>query len=279
MDLIEVARLEEARQARGVAEIADETRAFGGGIAARGKPGSWLNNCVGMGLNGPVPREEIESVVSWYVEAGIEPRMEVSPFVEAAFLKDCAGLGLVAKSFESVLFRELGSCEDTSRAAGRALPVFSPPPELRIERIDPADPAMVRRYAEVVAANFFPPGVRPSENDIEVSMRCVRHPRTVALGAFIGDGLIGGGACEIADGVAALFGLSVNPEHRRRGIQQALIAARLNLAVDRGARVATIGSRPGAPTERNVRRMGFQMAYTKVVLAKSGPGLAPMFEG
>ena len=54
-----------------------------------------------------------------------------------------------------------------------------------------------------------------------------------------------------------------------------LIAARLNHAGTRGVRVATIGSRPGAGTERNVRRMGFQTAYTKVMLARSGPGLVP----
>lgn len=273
MDLIDIARIEEARQVRGVGEIADQSRPFGGGIATRSEPGSWLNNCVGMGLNGPVPRDEIESIVRWYTEAGIEPRMEVAPFVDAAFLKDCAALGLVARSFESVLFREIDG------RGGRVMPIFEPPPDLRIGRIDPADSAMVRRYAEVVAANFFPPGTSPTENDLEVSMRCVRHPRTVALGAFIGDRLIGGGACEITPEVAALFGLSVNAEFRRRGIQQALIAARLNLALDRGVRLATIGSRPGMPTERNVRRMGFQMAYMKVVLAKSGPGLTPMVEG
>jgi GNAT superfamily N-acetyltransferase len=65
----------------------------------------------------------------------------------------------------------------------------------------------------------------------------------------------------------------VLPEFRRRGIQQALIAARLNYAAARGARLATIGSKPGAGTERNVRRMGFATAYTKPVMVRPGPGL------
>ena len=75
------------------------------------------------------------------------------------------------------------------------------------------------------------------------------------------------------ENVWAFFGLRVLPEFRRRGIQQALIAARLNYAAARGARLATIGSRPGAGTERNVRRMGFATAYTKPVMVRPGPGL------
>jgi GNAT superfamily N-acetyltransferase len=88
--------------------------------------------------------------------------------------------------------------------------------------------------------------------------------------------MVGAGSVEFAGELCALFGLSVLPEFRRRGIQQALIAARLNEARRRGAHLATISGRPGAATERNVMRMGFALAYTKVILVKPGPGLTPM---
>ena len=65
------------------------------------------------------------------------------------------------------------------------------------------------------------------------------------------------------------------PRARRKGVQQALIAARLRVLRDRGVFLATIGSRPGEGTERNVWRMGFQVAYTKVVLVKPEKGLVP----
>jgi hypothetical protein len=42
----------------------------------------------------------------------------------------------------------------------------------------------------------------------------------------------------------------------------------------RGCILATISSRPGIPTERNALRLGFTMAYTKVILVRPGPGLA-----
>lgn len=73
--------------------------------------------------------------------------------------------------------------------------------------------------------------------------------------------------------VVAMFGASVLPTFRNRGVQQALIAARLNHGIEHGATMSSIGSKPGIPTERNARRMGFQLAYTKVHVVKPGPGL------
>lgn len=66
--------------------------------------------------------------------------------------------------------------------------------------------------------------------------------------------------------VGCFFGVSELPEFRRRGIQQALIAARLQACVDAGCELACIHSSPGIGTERNAARMGFALAYTKVTL-------------
>ena len=82
---------------------------------------------------------------------------------------------------------------------------------------------------------------------------------------------------DVTGACAALFGAAVAPDYRRRGIQQALVAERLRVARERGAKVATIGCRTGqepSGTERNARRMGFQAAYTKPHLVRPGPGLA-----
>lgn len=106
-------------------------------------------------------------------------------------------------------------------------------------------------------------------------MRAARHPRSVGVMAMLDGRCVGAGGMGLHDHVAALFGLSGIPEFRRRGIQQALIAQRLNIAAQMGRRLATIGSRPGASTERNVRRMGFQTAYVKPMVVRPGPGLAP----
>lgn len=266
MDLIDIARLEERRQAVGVSEIADEARPFAGGAATRGEPGSWINNVVAAGLDGPVDEDQLDSVIEWYTSKGIEPRLEVCPFVHEGLLGMLERRGFGVRAFENVFYRELD--------AGRAVePVHIPPAEVQIRPVDPIDAAVVREYCLVVVSGFFPPGVAPREADLEILARCLRHPRTTAFAAWADGRLVGGGAMEVAGDVAALFGLSVLPEYRRRGIQGAVIAARLAEAARRGAKIATISSRPGVATERNVRRMGFAVAYTKLVMAKAGPGL------
>ena len=271
LDLSEIARMEEHRQALGLSEVADAFERIAGGIVGRGAPGAWINNAVGLGFDGPVTRADVDRLAAYHQAAGTEPRVEVCPFADpslAAHLGDAGFRVAPHGGFESVFFRELHP--------GVIEPPVPTPPEVRIELVDPADDAACRAYALVAVGGFMPDGMAPREEDLAISIRCMRHPRTRAAAAYIGDRCVGAGAMEVAGPVAGLFGLSVDPEFRRRGIQQALMAYRLNLAAAAGAKVATIGTRPGVATERNARRMGFQMAYTKVVLTRPAAGLAPV---
>jgi hypothetical protein len=51
--------------------------------------------------------------------------------------------------------------------------------------------------------------------------------------------------------------------------------ARLRAAQDAGCRYASIHSRPDVATGRNALRLGFQVAFTKAIVTRPGPGLAP----
>jgi GNAT superfamily N-acetyltransferase len=267
VELIEIAEMEEARQARGLAEVAPESRPFAGGTAGRGQPGQWINYAVGMGMAGPVDEAECDEIIAWYVERGVEPRFEVSPFVGDEFLRMLEKRGFGVRVFENVFYREI----DRAR---RVEPVFATPREVEIGIVNPGDDAEIREYGAVAMSGFFPPGVSPTEANYEQVARGVKHPRSVAMVARVGGRIVGAGAMEVSGEAAGLFGLSVLPEFRRQGIQQGLIAARLNLAAERGARIACIGSKPGIGTERNVRRMGFDLGYVKLAMARAGEGLA-----
>ena len=65
-----------------------------------------------------------------------------------------------------------------------------------------------------------------------------------------------------------LFGGGVLDGKRRCGVQSALIRGRLLWGRDSGADMACIQGRPGGPTDRNARRAGFTLGYTKTVLTK-----------
>lgn len=102
-----------------------------------------------------------------------------------------------------------------------------------------------------VACRAFGPG---SEAIMRVNAALPGITRVVAWldGAPAGMGLMG---TEL--GVAMLFSGATLPQQRRRGVQSALLAARLHLAAQHGADFASVNVTPGSGSERNVRRTGF----------------------
>src|SRR5262249_12371585 len=87
--------------------------------------------------------------------------------------------------------------------------------------------------------------------------------------AALRDGVIAGGASfRAAEGVAQFTGAATAPAHRRRGIQTALVPARLADAVAAGADIAVVATQPGSKSQQNVQRRGFDLLYTRVILVK-----------
>src|SRR6266545_4784623 len=67
----------------------------------------------------------------------------------------------------------------------------------------------------------------------------------------------GGASIRLAEGVAQLTGAATAPAHRRRGIQTALLSARLADATAAGCDVAVVTTQPGSRSQQNVQRRGF----------------------
>jgi GNAT superfamily N-acetyltransferase len=70
------------------------------------------------------------------------------------------------------------------------------------------------------------------------------------------------------EGIAQLAGAATLPEHRRRGIQGALLAARLEAACRAGCELATVTTQPGSKSQENVQKQGFELLYTRAILVK-----------
>ena len=87
---IEIARMEEARQARAVVEVVPEFERIMGGAMTFLEPGSWANQACGIALSGPVTNDEIDRFVTFYESRGVEPRAEVAQFADPTLV---AGLG------------------------------------------------------------------------------------------------------------------------------------------------------------------------------------------
>jgi hypothetical protein len=271
IDLTLLARHETARLLAGCLHVATHSEPLAGGALLASERGTWCNFACGIALDGPLTDAQLDRLETFYIERGQEPRIETSPYIHADALAQLAQRAWVVRRFETVLYRPL-------RERDTFAPIVTSPTSLRVQVVQPGDDALLRTWARVQCEGFTPQGKQVRDEDVALALRTIDHHHSFAFLATIDGTPAAAGACEVRGTsdmpIAALFGHSTAQQFRRCGIQQAMIAARLAFARSRGAVVATIGGSPGAGTERNVRRMGFEVAYTMTVLVKPGDGLA-----
>jgi GNAT superfamily N-acetyltransferase len=268
LDLVEIARLEERRQANMLASVAPLVRPFAGGVMGFHEPGSWQNQASCVGLDGPVDDGEVDAMIDFYVSRGVEPRVELSPFADPSLINALGERGFVVREFEHVLARELPPGEDIEAQ----LP-FGRPAGLELSLVDKSDAEAVERAVVATIQGFYPDGDLP-EAMVDACRTTLLLDSTMTFIATIDGVLAAAGSLSCTSPVASLMGVSTAAQFRQRGIQQVLIAARLTAARERGCVLTTIGSRPGMSTERNAIRLGFRVAYTKVIVVRPGEGLA-----
>jgi N-acetylglutamate synthase-like GNAT family acetyltransferase len=68
--------------------------------------------------------------------------------------------------------------------------------------------------------------------------------------------------------VFALCGAGTDLQFRRRGLQTALLRARMAAARDAGCEYAVVVTNGGSDSQRNCERLGFRLAYSKVTVIK-----------
>ncbi len=170
--LRDIAMLEEGRQARASVDVGRESEEVAGGWMTFAGVGSWANQACGLGLKSPVTDEDLDRLVEFYVSRGVEPRIEVCPFVDETLIAGLSSRGSRLREFENVLTRELRSNEDL-----RTIHPHGWPEDLDLVHVDPTDDAQVRTFAEVSTQGFRAEGEPLSDVYKETTTKMVRHAR------------------------------------------------------------------------------------------------------
>jgi predicted GNAT family acetyltransferase len=259
----DVARLEEARAARQLAELVTESRPFAGGVAGYSGPGTFHNRVLNAGLVGSVSDEELDALVEFYRRRDVPAAVELCPFADPGLLAGLAGRGFVLREFKQLMHRPLQPHESLPS------PPLGWPARLEVREFDRGSAGEVEQCVKITMSGFFAPGQAIPEPVLDVARRVTRLGHTRSFLALVDGVPAGAGSMDLGDQVAHLQGTSVLPEFRQRGVQQALMLTRLARAAEHGCRIATRGSRPGTSTERNAQRLGFGMAYSKAVVVRS----------
>lgn len=230
-----------------------------GGIACRGTRLPWLNVCVGMGLGQPVTLADIERLTGWYEDHGVDSRVELADRADAGVLALLGQAGFRVTALVSVL------AADWTHGAPKLDPCGLA--GFEVQTVDPGDSALTRELAEVITRGFCGPS-DPPPTHIEANIATIRKGGCQAFAAVSQDKVIGGGFLDCLDGVASLWGAAVAPANRRQGVQTALMSHRLRAAAAAGASLVCVETASGGPTHRNASRLGFRLAYTRIVLSR-----------
>ena len=260
-DAAEIARLEERRQAIGVSCVADEWEEIAGGRMCFAGVGSWANQAMGLAMEGPVAEADLDRLVEFFESRGVEPRIEVCPLAHPSLIEGLSARRFLVREFETVLALDL-----------ERQPIPPLPADIRIRSIDPATEEERSAYSSILSEGFVPPDPAMAER---MERRYLAAPGVRALIAEMDGEAAGAGTVDASPPCAMLFGAATRERFRRRGVQSALMIARLAIAREAGCRYVAVHSRPDVATGRNALRLGFRTLYTKVVMTRPGPGLAP----
>jgi GNAT superfamily N-acetyltransferase len=235
-----------------------------GGVASYAEPHSPINKIAGLGFAGAPAPADLDTIERAFADQGAPVQAEVASLADPALLELLAGRGYRLVAFENVLGRALGPAVE---------PIAPPAIEIHPSGADGFD-----AWLDVVVAATLHPDSQGVPWQEEFPREILENAERDTAGllrrylATLGGTPAGGGSMRIADGVAQLTGAATAPAFRRRGIQSALLAARLADATAAGCDTAVITVQPGSKSQQNAQRHGFDLLYNRAVLTKEhGP--------
>jgi GNAT superfamily N-acetyltransferase len=232
-----------------------------GGVAAFTEPlfGRKLNHVTGLGLAGPVDDAALAALESAYAARGLGTEIDLCPHADAGLLALLARRGYVVNAFSNTYARSL---DDVAEDAGAT-------PGIEVLAGRAADASFV----EASVAGFSVQAQDRPRELLEALARMARARADTSLFVARIDGHVAGSAglslAETALGrIGELYIASTLPAWRGRGVQAALLRARLAAARAAGCALAVVMARPANTSARNTERAGFRLAFTKATFAR-----------
>ena len=234
---------------------ADEEEICGGHMIFAGL-GSPIGRATGVGLDRPLTAEDVNRIEEFYRQHKAPSQVDLTPLHPPEVFEMFKERGYAIAELNNVLFRKLDRMED-----------FAPPPdhcEIRRSLIEEAEVA-----GAIVESAFFPDGAPEA-------FRGLITPLYQMVNALAFVATVNGKAVACGTGlliqehkVFALCGAGTLADYRGRGLQTALLRARMKAACEAGCKYAVVVTQGGTTSQRNAERLGLRVAYSKVTVIKN----------
>ncbi|MGB3186863.1 MAG: GNAT family N-acetyltransferase [Ornithinimicrobium sp.] len=215
-------------------------------------PDMYVNRAMAVGIDEEVSGEDLGLIVSRCHVLGVQPEFEVTDLTLPGTVEQLKVHGFVADPDRQV----------TAMSRYVEGPDVDAPDDLVVRQV--MCQADLSLWQEVSASGW---------GHLDARARAVSDAFTTAAYLTDRDGMmiafeknserpVGCASVTIRDRLATLGGMSTHPDHRRRGVQAALVRHRLVLAAQRGCEYAVTTCATGGASERNLARYGFRPRFS-----------------
>jgi len=221
--------------------------------------GSPIGRATGAGLDRPLTADHLDRIERFYRGRRAPSQVDLCPLHGPEVFELFKDRAYSIAELNNVLYRKLDADEQ-----------FSPYPEGVTIRRSPPEEAEIT--GAIVESAFFPDGAPEPFRGLIAPL--YQMDGALAFVATIGDKPVacGTGLVIPQHKVFALCGAGTLSPFRGRGLQTALLRARMSAAAQAGCEYAVVVTQGGTTSQRNAERLGFQVAYSKVTVIKQLQG-------
>ena len=218
--------------------------------------GSPIGRATGIGFDRAITTEDLDRIEAFYRERKAPAQVDLTPMHAPEIFEMFKRRGYAIAELNNVLCRRLDAAEKLALVPAGF--------EIRRSSREEAEVA-----GAIVESAFFPEGAPESfrgliaplyQMDNALAFVATNEGKPVACGT---------GIVVPEHRVFALSGAGTLADYRGRGLQTALLQARMQAAVKAGCEYAVVVTQGGTTSERNVERLGFRVAYSKVTVIKA----------
>ncbi len=219
-----------------------------GAIAVFDGADSPTTQSFGLGLFEELTPAKLDAVERFFLERGAPVNHEVSPLAGLATLDLLCSRNYRPVELSSVLYRLVDRPQPAPESSATA------------REIRPGEAPLWGEISAQAWANEYPDLLEFLREASAIA--AVREHSPSFIAELDGQPGAAGSLC-LHEGVALLGGSATLPAMRRRGLQSALVEARLLYAFDHKCDLAMMVAETGSNSQRNAERRGFKIAYTR----------------
>lgn len=236
-------------------EVGAAEEEIGGGHMVFAGLGSPIGRATGVGLDRPLTVDDLNRIEQFYSQHKAPSQVDLTPMHDSAVFEMFKERGYGIAELNNVLYRKLDPEEK-----------FPPHPahcEIRRSHVAESEVTGV-----IVENAFFPEGAPEAFRGLIAPLYQMEN--ALAFVACV-DGkpvACGTGLVIREHKVFALCGAGTLASFRGRGLQTALLCARIAAAAEAGCEYAVVVTQGGTTSQHNAERLGFRVAYSKVTVIK-----------